>query len=274
MPEDLIAAELAPCRVWERGGARPVLALHCSLAHSGAWAGLAERLTGVTVTALDEPGHGRAPDWDGREDFHALTTRLAADLALHLARAPGTGGKVDLFGHSFGGTVCLRLALDRPDLVRSLVLVEPVIFAAAAGTPVFDRFRAGHEEIARVLQTDRAQGAAMFHAAWGTGEALADLPERPRRYITDRIHLIPAQNAVLLDDAAGLLRPGGLEVLDIPALLVEGADSPPVIGAIHATLAARLPRATRIAISGAGHMAPITHPDATARAVQAHLEAS
>jgi pimeloyl-ACP methyl ester carboxylesterase len=269
MPEDMIAVDNAPTRVWERGGPRPVLALHCSLAHSGAWTGLAQRLQGVTVTALDQPGHGKAADWDGVADLHGLTTAIATDLARGLAG----DGKVDLFGHSFGATVCLRIALENPCMVRSLTLVEPVIFAAARGTPAYAGFRDSHEGIARVMAADREAGAAMFHAAWGTGETLADLPEKQRRYIVDRIHLIPAQNPVLLDDAAGLLRAGGLEGLRMPVLLVEGADSPAIIDAVHGALAARLPQVTRLIVQGAGHMVPITHPDVVARAVQAHLDA-
>ncbi|NJM82478.1 MAG: alpha/beta fold hydrolase, partial [Tabrizicola sp.] len=138
MPEDLIAGHLTPWRVWDRGAPRPVLALHCSLAHSGAWSGLVERLRGVTVTALDEPGHGKAADWDGQEEIHGLTTRIAVELAEML----GDGGPIDLMGHSFGATVALRIALDRPDLVRSLVLVEPVIFAAAGRSAAWPPFRA------------------------------------------------------------------------------------------------------------------------------------
>lgn len=274
MPEDLpefpIVGHPPRWRAWDRGAPRPVLALHCSLAHGGAWAGVAERLQRVTVTAPDQPGHGRAADWDGRDEIHGLTTGIAMVLAERL----GGGGPVDLFGHSFGATVCLRLALERPDLVRSLMLVEPVIFAAAKGTAAYEAFRDSHEEIARVLDQDRETAAAMFHAAWGTGEALDDLPERSRRYIIDRIHHIPAQNPVLLDDAAGLLRPGGLESIKVPVLLVEGADSPPIIDAVHSVLAARLPRATRMIVPGAGHMVPITHPDLVAHAVQAHLDAA
>ena len=177
MPEDMTldasAAELAPTRVWDRGGERPVLALHCSLAHSGAWSNLAERLSGVTITAFDQPSHGKAPDWDGREDLHTLTTRLAIDLAERV----GQGAPIDMIGHSFGGTVALRIALERPDLVRSLVLVEPVIFAAAhaAEHPAYKPFREHHLEFARlVLQGYREKGAEVFHAAWGTGETLAD----------------------------------------------------------------------------------------------------
>lgn len=274
MAEDMIlqvaAAQGVPLRHWAQGGARPVLALHCSLAHAGAWSGLATRLSGVTVTAMDQPGHGRAPDWDGLADLHDLTTAQAAAVLAGLA----TGGPVDLFGHSFGGTVCLRLALDHPQLVRSLTLVEPVIFAAARGTAVFDRFRAGHEATSRLIRSDAAAGAAAFHRLWGAGEGLADLPERQRSYITARIHHIAAQGPVLLDDAAGLLRPGGLEGLAMPVLLVEGADSPPIIDAVQGALAARLPRVRRLSVPGAGHMVPITHPDAVAAAVQAHLDAA
>lgn len=276
MPEDMTldasAAALAPTRVWDRGGERPVLALHCSLAHSGAWSNLAERLSGVTITAFDQPSHGKAPDWDGREDLHTLTTRLAIDLAERV----GQGAPIDMIGHSFGGTVALRIALERPDLVRSLVLVEPVIFAAAhaAEHPAYKPFREHHLEFARlVLQGYREKGAEVFHAAWGTGETLADLPERQRRYIIDRIHLIVAQNPVLLDDAAGLLAYLRLESIGVPVLLVEGADSPPIIDAVQEELARRLTQVNRLIVPGAGHMVPITHPDVVARAVQAHWNA-
>ena len=271
MPEDFIAGHLTPWRVWDRGGARPVLALHCSLAHSGAWSGLVDRLSGVTVTALDQPGHGKAADWDGRDEIHGLTTRIATQMAEML----GQGGPVDLIGHSFGATVALRMALERPALVRSLTLVEPVIFAAAQGDAAYPPFRAAHEAIAALLAAgDRLAAATLFHAAWGSGEPFADLPERQRSYILARIHHIGAQNPVLLDDAAGLLRPGGLEAVRAPVLMVEGADSPPIIDAVQRALCARLPRATRLIVPGAGHMVPITHPDAVARAVQAHLDAS
>ena len=267
MPEDTAAQ--APVRVWDCGGARPVLALHCSLAHSGAWGGLAGHLSGVTVTGLDQPGHGRAPDWDGQTEMHGLASRAATELAQTM----GGGAPIDLIGHSFGATVALRIALERPDLVRSLVLVEPVIFAAArvAGDLTYGRFRAQHLAFAAVLAEGlRAEAAAMFHAAWGTGEGLDALPERQRQYIIDRIHLIVAQNPVLLDDAAGLLTHQRLEALGVPVLLVEGACSPPIIDAVQYELARRLPQVTRLVVQGAGHMVPITHPAKMARAVMAH----
>ena len=121
MAEDMAAIEAAPCRVWGKGGARPVLALHCSLAHAGAWSGLVDHLSGVTVTAPDQPGHGRAANWDGVSDLHGLTTRLSIEQAIRI----GGNDPIDIIGHSFGATIALRMALERPDLVRSLVLIEP-----------------------------------------------------------------------------------------------------------------------------------------------------
>lgn len=262
---------LPPHRHWPRGADRPVLALHCSLAHAGAWSGLAERLTGLTLTAFDQIGHGRAPDWDGTADLHAEAT---AD-AVALAETLGQGRPVDVFGHSFGGTVALRLALERPDLVRSLMLVEPVIFAAAraAGSAAWPPFLATHLKVAQLVAADdRLAAATLFHGLWGTGEPLATLPDRARSYITDRIHLIAAQNRFLLDDTAGLLHPGRLEALTQPVLLVEGGLSPDIIAANHAELVRRLPNARRAVVAGAGHMVPLSHADDLARLVQTHLD--
>ncbi len=262
------AADTAPTRSWGHG-LRPVLALHCALAHSGAWAGLAQRVEGVTLTASDHPGHGRDAGWDGVQDFHALATAQATAIARRLA----AGGRIDLFGHSFGGTVALRIALENPGLVRSLMLVEPVLFAAARETPAYAEMSCSQVDLPVLIVRDREEAATRFHAEWGGGEALSDLPERQRRYITDRIHLIPAANPALMQDNARMLRPGGLEGLEMPVLLVEGAESPGIVGAIHDALATRLPRVSRLVVPGAGHMVPITHPGAMAPAVQAHLDA-
>jgi lipase len=270
MAEDMVAVEAAPCRVWDKGGVRPVLALHCSLAHAGAWSGLVEHLSGVTVTALDQPGHGRAADWDGVTDLHGLTTRQSIAMAETL----GGGDPVDVMGHSFGATVALRMALERPDLVRSLVLIEPPLFAAAraGGSPVFASFRRDHLGVAQALaEGHRHDAAAMFHGHWGNGAAFADLPARQQHYMIDRIHFIAAQNPFLLEDSAGLLRYLGLESIGVPVLLVEGGASLPIVGAVQDELTRRLPQATRLVVPGAGHMVPITHPGEVAQAVMAHL---
>lgn len=250
--------------------ARPVLALHCSLAHGGAWFALGERLADVAVIAPDLPGHGTSADYAG-SDLHGLSTRIAEDLAEQLVARHG--GPVDLFGHSFGGTVALRLALTRPDLVRSLMLAEPVLFAAARPDPVWADYASQHHDISAALQAGRAEeAAAQFHGLWGTGIPLARLPERQRRYIIDRMPLVEVLNPDLVEDRAQMLAPGRLEALQMPVLLAQGTDSPPVVDAINRALAARLPQVRRLQIEGAGHMMPLTHATDLAPRVQQHLE--
>ncbi len=228
-------------------GARKVLALHCSLAHGGVWGGLT--LPDATVVAPDLLGHGALPLWDGTGDYHGDCTR---DV-MALLDAP-----MDVIGHSSGATVALRIAMERPEMVRSLVLIEPVLFAAAraAGDAAFGV----HEAAFAVFDParDAAAAVAFFHHYW-SGTDFASLPAGLQAYMTARINLIPAQLGVMMDDAAGLLRYMGLESLGIPVLLLEGATSPTVIAAIQAELARRLPQGRRVVIEGAGHMLPITH---------------
>ena len=268
MSEDIVAT-LPPYRVWEKGDRRGVVALHCSLAHSGAWSGLVDHLSGVTVFAIDQPGHGRAPVWDGFSDLHGLTTRQS----IAMVETAGNGEPVDVMGHSFGATVALRIALERPDLVRSLVLIEPPLFAAAraSGSSVFAQFQLDHLGVSQAVAAGRRKdAAAMFHGHWGNGAEFADLPVRQQHYMTDRIHLIAAQNPFLLNDSAGLLRYLGLESIGVPVLLVEGGASLPIVGAVLDELARRLPNVTRVMVPGAGHMVPITHPNVVAAHVMAH----
>lgn len=210
-------------------------------------------LPGWQATGVDLPGHGKAPDWDGVTDYGDAAHRLAL-VGL------GQGADV-LVGHSFGAVVALRMALERPDLVGRLVLIEPVLFAAAHGTPAFDRNTADFAAYVAAMQAgDRLAATRAFTGIWGDGRAVDALPAPARDALVSRIHLIAAGAPTLHQDRAGLLAPGRLEGLACPVRLIEGGDSPPVIGAIHDRLSARLPRVARHVIPGAGHMVPVTHP--------------
>ncbi len=250
MPRDLRAGVSVN---WARYGedGHDTLLIHCSLAHQGAWAPLAARAR-LNALAFDMPGHGRSADWDGVTDYQSQTMQIAHSFCA----AP-----LHVIGHSFGATVALRLALEHLAQVRSLVLIEPVFFAAAHGTPEHAAYEAAFAPfVTAVTVGDRPEAARLFTDIWGTGAPWDSLPANQRRALTDRIHLIPAGAPAINDDNAAQLAPGRLETLDIPVLLLRGDQSHPVTAAINARLANRLPNATQRVIAGAGHMGPLTHP--------------
>ena len=222
--------------------------IHCMLGRHESLLGLAGLLPDARATLFDLPGHGRSPDWDGVADYHALSTAMAADAAV-----PGS----HVIGHSFGATVALRLAVERPDLVARLTLIEPVFFAAARGTPEHAAHaRALVPFVAAMQAGDREAAARAFHGIWGAG-AWDALKPRARDEAVARIALVAAGAPVIEHDAAGLLP--RLGAVTMPVTLISGAQSPPVIGAVHAALAQAMPQARRVVIAGAGHMVPVTH---------------
>jgi len=251
-----------PVHVRQLGsGPRQVLAIHCTIAHSGAWKGVAGRLDKeATFTAFDMLSHGQSPDWDGQGGYQDRNVEAAATLLQQ---------PMDLIGHSFGATVALRLAVEYPERVRSLTLIEPVFFAVA-----------GQEEPALVAQLredakpyadaisagDHALGARLFNRMWSSSGSprWPDMPEATRVAMTRSIHVVPACDASLFDDQAGLLKSGVLDRANMPCLLLRGTETQPVITVINEGLAQRLSNAQSQAVTGAGHMLPISHPGTTA----------
>ncbi|MFB9151566.1 alpha/beta fold hydrolase [Roseovarius ramblicola] len=265
MPRDVRAGRVTHWQVMGQGP-RAALAIHCSLAHSGSWAAPGADLSELlTVTAFDLPGHGLSAPWNEAGEIQAASTAIAATFPE---------GPTDIIGHSFGATVALRLAVEHPHLVRSLCLYEPVFFAVALA----DRpdLRADHEEEMATYQAgigagDMAAAARGFLSVWGGGEAWEALPASVRDRMAAQMPLIEAASPALYGDAGGMLASGALSRIGVPTLLMEGARSPAIIGAINDGLAARLPEVRRAYIDGAGHMGPITHPHAVSAAIRAFL---
>lgn len=238
-------------RHWGQGH-QPALLLHCALAHSGAWEGVARALSDrLCLIAPDLVGHGRGPAPDAARDYHDQCTE---QVIGHLPDTP-----CHLVGHSFGATIALRLALDHPGRVASLTLFEPVLFATARGQPGWVNHRSTMAGLGPLLGAGKPEAAAaLFLSQWGGDLPLEAMPSAQRAYMIERIWVVPASAPSLEEDRATLLP--RLGQLRCPVLLGEGAQSPPVMAEIQSGLAAAIPQARRVTIAGAGHMAPITHP--------------
>lgn len=243
-------------------GPRPALAIHCTLAHSGAWAAVAARLAQLTLTAFDMPGHGQSAPWEG-SDYHGDVTRIAASFI---------GRPLDLIGHSFGASVALRLAVAAPEAVRSLTLIEPVLFVAAAGTPEFAAQAVDNDRLRATLAAGEAAAAARaFVGQWGAGLPWEKLDTRARAAFAAQMPLVLAGGEASFADTARILRDGGLEAIDAPVMLIRGAQSPPVMAPICEAIAARLPDVGVAVVPGAGHMLPVTHPAQVAELIALNL---
>lgn len=249
-------------RHWPGDPARPALALHGLLSGAGVWGPVASHLGGrVDLRAPDLPGHGTAGPWQqGETDYHTAATRKAASLIDR---------PLDLIGHSLGATIALRIAIAAPEAIRSLTLVEPVFFAAAAQPelPLFG-------QIQDLLDAgDDHEAAATFVEYWG-GMPLKNLPRSAQDRLAQQIRILPLTTSSLVKDGHDLLRDGGLEALDAPVLFISGERSPPIVHEIADALSARLPDVGRATIPGAGHMAPLSHPKQLAGLIAVNLDRS
>ncbi|MCY1142139.1 alpha/beta hydrolase [Actinoplanes sp. Pm04-4] len=135
------------------------------------------------VLLPDRRGFGHSPDPDdGISDYAAD----ASDI-LELMASAGPHG-VHLLGHSYGGTVAMLAAAARPDLVRSLTLVEPCAHTVAASSPVVAaaiddgrRFMAvaRDQDPSAYVETAYPVGRRPQPASWLLRAARTALNERP-----------------------------------------------------------------------------------------------
>ena len=181
--------------------------------------------------------------------------------------------RAHIAGHSSGGAVALQMALDRPEFVHTLVLLEPSLlslpgapaFFQKAG-PAFEAYAAGDHEQALVIFMTAISGLD-----WKVCRAL--LEER-----------IPGAVADALKDADtffGVELPALTEwtfnaqiaaTICQPALSVLGAQTQPLWVDIAELLRSSLPNVEECRIEGVGHLLHIQRPEPVARVIGQFLE--
>jgi pimeloyl-ACP methyl ester carboxylesterase len=253
----------------DAGRGPPVVLLHGSASSSRQWRALIHSLADrFRVLAPDLRGYGASTPWPGGRKL-----RLSDEVAPVRALADRLGQPFHLVGHSYGGVVALQTALELGGAVRSLVLIEPVVFhllRLAGETSAWQEIEAvanTHLELVEQGQLERC--AAAFVGYWVGPHAWAAMPDDRRAAIAATMPKIAAEWAMAM---RGDTPAGTYARLRMPMLLLRGARTTHAALRLSELFRAMFPHAQFHEIPGAGHMAPLTHAEAVNARIALHLE--
>jgi pimeloyl-ACP methyl ester carboxylesterase len=143
--------------------------------------------------------------------------RIAADYVPLLSQL----GPVRLMGLSTGGSIAQHIAIDHPELVERLVLVVSGAYLSPVGRQICLRWRQlAEQEQWRRLRGDMAAAAVDGATARRIARWVGSMSGKPPTS-TDAADFIAAVDADLAHNTTSTLRG-----LDVPAIVIGGADDP------------------------------------------------
>lgn len=249
----------------------PVVFLHGTAGSRRQWQDIIDRLPGgFEGLALDLPGYAA-------HEVPRAPLSLSAEAEMILQRLRAFGRPVHLVGHSYGGALALRVALTRPDMVKSLTLFEPAIFHLLRDGHPVERQMFAHiaglaQEIGLAASAGRPDwGAARFVDFWNGPGSFAQYAPETREKVIARMDLIRANFSALHQETWPL---GDCTRVTCPMLGLYGESSPLLSQHLIRLVAGQMPQAKVLPIAGAGHMLPVTHAAVAARLIGTHLKAA
>ncbi|MFN8035319.1 MAG: alpha/beta fold hydrolase [Acidimicrobiia bacterium] len=190
----------------------------------------------------------------------ALDIPVGLEFAATASALGDAGGEGIYVGYSMGGRLCLRLALDRPDLVRGLVLVST---SAGIDDPAerLTRYEADCQ-LAKEIERD---GVDAFLLRWLAQPLFASLTIEDSDLEDRHRHTAEELASMLRTLSSGLQEPlwNRLGELSMPVLIVAGSLDTKFTGLARRFYDA-IPDAEVAVVQGAGHAAHLEHPDAIA----------
>lgn len=241
------------------GSGDPLVLVHAGIADRRMWRDLVP-LVAVShrVVSYDLRGYGETPLPPG-------PFRHVEDLAAVVAAV--ADGPVDLVGASLGARVALDLALEHPQLVRSLLLLGAVVGGYEPDVdppPLWDAMVAA----SRADDLDRlADLEARTWMADPDGTRLpAGMLDLVRRM--DRVALENERSGVAEEVEPDVPAVERLGELRVPVLAAVGELDQPDIHLAADVIAERVPGARRVVLPGVAHLPALEHPEAVAALVR------
>jgi pimeloyl-ACP methyl ester carboxylesterase len=199
------------------------------------------------------------PDWLGygeSDPVNDASKDWTIDLDALLALIDAEEGPVDLVGHSYGGFLTLRAALLRPEVVRRVVVHEPVLWGTlrSGGDAVFRKsFEATCDSLEHVPRGGEAwlEGFVDFWSGQGAWKALS--PARSDVWRRDGA-VISAEVHGLIDDETAHT---AWSALTMPVLITVGDGTAGIEAHVCEILHNAVSDSILTPVPG-GHMAPVS----------------
>jgi pimeloyl-ACP methyl ester carboxylesterase len=219
------------------------------------------------VVALDQRGHGLSEKTHDASSYSV--GQLSSDLIAFIERA--TNPPVDLLGHSLGGRVVLGAVLQRPELVRSLVLMDTSAWSFVPEDPQLREMMGGFIE-----SFDPAGELPDPMSMRGPEDDLIEA-ETPESWRDHKLELFRAFDTYAfkalgseLFSSQSLSVRERLPEITCPVTVLVGENDHPFVDQAPA-LVAELPHGHPAVIDGAYHSPQLTHPGAWRAALEEHL---
>ncbi len=191
----------------------------------------------------------------------------AAALLDHLGVA-----RAHIAGHSSGAAVGAQLALDHPETVHSLILLELALLSVPCGEAFFQQVAPAFEAYGN---GDHEDALAIFMSAvsgldWATCGALleARAPGSVAQAVNDADTFFGIELPALTEWAFG---PEQAAAIQCPVLSVLGAETQPLWVEVAEFLRTSVPRVEECTIEGVGHLLHVQRPEPVARAMAEFL---
>jgi pimeloyl-ACP methyl ester carboxylesterase len=176
--------------------------------------------------------------------------------------------RAHIAGHSTGAVVAAQLALDSPETVHTVILLEPLLLSVPSGEavlqqvgPAFEAYGSGNHAEAWAIFLSAASGMD-----WATCQALLEkrIPGAVAQAIKDADTLFGVELPAITEWAFG---PTQSAAIRCPVLSVLGADTLPLFVEVADFLRSAVPHVEDRVIDGVGHLLHIQRPQPVARAI-------
>jgi pimeloyl-ACP methyl ester carboxylesterase len=180
--------------------------------------------------------------------------------------------RVHIAGHSSGAAVAVQLALDHPEYVHTLVLLELSLLSVPSGEAFFTQAQPALEAYA---SGDHSGALAIFMSAasgleWTRCRALLEerVPGAVAQAIRDADTFFGIELPALTEWTFGAEQAAGL---NRPVLSVLGNETQPLWVEVAEFLRSALPQVDECTIDGVGHLLHIQDPEPVARGIAEFL---